>query len=220
MNVRVGQPFAQNIILRRLVWTYGAIWVFGAFSPVDRGTWLLENGLVFAGVGLLAATHRRFVFSNVSYGLIFVFLGLHVVGSHYTYSAVPLGDWIRAALDLQRNPYDRFVHFAFGLLLAYPLRELCLRIVHVHRIWSYVAPPAIVLSLSSLYEIVESWAARLAAPDLGLAFVGAQGDIWDGQKDMSLAFVGSLLAMGSVAAYRWKTDHEPYLHHSHHSHQE
>lgn len=207
----VGIPFARNRFLRRMVAVYTLFWLWAALFPVERGTWLLENMLVVALLGLLAATHRRFVFSNLSYGLIFAFLALHTVGSHYTYSAVPAGFWVRDALGLERNHYDRLVHFAFGLLLAYPVREVFLRVVHVHRVWSWVVPVLATLALSSAYEIIEWVAARLSDPDVGMAFVGAQGDMWDGQKDMTLALVGSILAMGSAAWLRRRSGHEPYL---------
>jgi putative membrane protein len=207
----VGVPWSRNPFLRRLVLAYAALWVWAAIRPVDRSAWLLENGLVFAVVALLWATHRRFVFSNLSYALVFAFLALHTIGSHYTYSAVPAGLWLRDALGLGRNHYDRFVHLAFGALVVYPLRELVLRVAHVHRAWSWVVPVLAVLALSSSYEILESWAARLVDPDVGLAFVGAQGDVWDGQKDMSLALGGALAALGVVAGVRRRLGHEPYL---------
>ena len=82
----------------------------------------------------------------------------------------------------------------------------------MHRIWAYVAPPLVVLSLGSLYEIIESWAARIADPELGTAYLGTQGDVWDGQKDMTLAFTGSLVAMGLTALWRRRTGSEPYRH--------
>jgi putative membrane protein len=207
----VGTLFQANPMLRRLCWVYALVWLAAALSPSDRETWLLENGLVFLIVGLLIATHRRFTFSNFSYAMLAGFLVLHAVGAHYTYSAVPVGVWVANTLALDRNPYDRFVHFAFGLLFAYPLREICMRVVHVHRVWSFVAPPVVVLALSSAYEIIESWAARLVDPVVGLAYVGAQGDLWDGQKDMTLALLGAVVAMVLVAAYRGLTQREPYL---------
>jgi putative membrane protein len=210
-DLHVGVPWAVNRFLQLLVGAYGVLWVWAAIRPVDRGTWLLENLLVFVVLGLLAATHRRFVFSNLSYGLIFAFLALHTVGTHYTYSAVPAGFWVRDALALERNHYDRFVHLAFGLLLAYPLREVALRAAHVHRGWSWVAPVLAILALSSGYEILESWAALVVDPEIGLAFVGAQGDLWDGQKDMALALAGALLAMAIAAGVRRARGHEPYL---------
>jgi len=166
--------------------------------------------LVFAWVGVLAATHRRFLFSNLSYGLMAAFLVLHAVGSHYTYSAVPLGAWLQEALGLGRNHYDRAVHFAFGALLAYPVREIVLRVLHVHRVWSYVLPTLVILAVSSSYEIIESWAAQLVAPEVGIAYVGAQGDVWDGQKDMTLAWAGAILAMVVTALRRRQTGREPY----------
>jgi putative membrane protein len=196
-------------------WLYGGylcFWAALAVDPIDRPTWLLENVLVLVVFGVLWAIRGRFRFSNLSLVLIVGFLSLHAIGSHYTYSAVPAGFWVRDALDLSRNPYDRFVHLAFGLLCAYPLRELTLRAVHAHRIWSFVVPCLAVLSMSSVYEILESWAARVVDPSVGLAFVGAQGDVWDGQKDMTLALAGAVAAMVATARVRRTTGHEPYVH--------
>jgi len=87
----VGRPIRENPPLQALAVGYLAVWTWGAVAPLDRETWWLENMLVFAWVGVLAATHRRFLFSNLSYALMAAFLVLHAVGSHYTYSAVPLG---------------------------------------------------------------------------------------------------------------------------------
>lgn len=208
---RVGRRFARNRTLQAMTAVYAVAWIAGAIAPADRETWLLENLLVFAIVAALVATHRRFVFSNVSYALLAAFLLLHVVGSHYTYSAVPLGDWARDAFDLQRNHYDRFVHFAFGLGCAYPMRELTLRRIHAHGAWSYVVPVLMVVTCSAAYEVVEWGAARVVDPAVGVAYVGAQGDVWDGQKDMLLALVGAILAMAATALTRRLTGREPYL---------
>jgi putative membrane protein len=207
----VGLPLARNRTLQVQVALFGLAWLAAAIAPCDRRTWLLENLLVVVGVAVLAASHRRFVFSNLSYSLIFVFLLMHVMGSHYTYSEVPLGAWLRDGLSLGRNHYDRLVHLCFGVLLAYPLRELVLRRLHLHGFGGYLVPVLAILSLSSSYEILESWAARVVDPATGMAFVGAQGDIWDGQKDMSLALAGALLAMLVAAACRRRFDREPYL---------
>jgi putative membrane protein len=206
-----GTPIARNRFLQILLAVYVVLWALAGIEPVDRQTWLLENMLVVGTVLVLALTHRAFVFSRLSYALIFVFLLLHVVGSHYTYSAVPAGAWLSEGFGMGRNHYDRFVHFCFGLLLAYPSRELVLRIMHVHRVWSYVVPVMVIVTLSSVYEMIESWAARIVNPGVGVAFVGAQGDVWDGQKDMTLAMVGAILAMALTALYRRNARHEPYV---------
>ncbi len=206
----IGQPLPGNRFLAGLALAYAAIWTAAAVAPHDRGDWLLENLIVFVFVGGLAATHRRFTWSNLSYLMLFAFLSLHAVGAHYTYSLTPPGFWLRDALDLSRNHYDRFVHFAFGLLLTYPLREVTLRSFHVHGFGSYAVPLVAVLALSSGYEIVESWAARIVDPDLGTAFLGTQGDEWDAQKDMTLAVAGSVLCLVWVAVHRARTGREPW----------
>jgi len=182
-----------------------------ALEPLDRGDWLLENLVVFAAAAVLLATRRLFVFSNFSYLLIASFLALHAVGAHYTYSLTPFGDWLAATFGLSRNPYDRLVHFTFGLLLAYPLHELARRVLHVHGGWSYALPAIAILSLSSFYEIVESWAARIVDPSLGQAFLGTQGDEWDAQKDMTLAIVGAAIALAASALVRARSGREPWL---------
>ncbi len=209
-DLHIGLPWQRNRFLRRLGFAMLGLSLLAAIAPYDRGDWLLENLLVFAAVLLLVATHRRFVFSNLSYLLIFVFLTLHTLGAHYTYSLTPPGFWVQAALGLARNPYDRFVHFGFGLLLTYPLRELTLRVLHAHGIASYAIPLAAALSLSAGYEIVESWTARIVDPELGTAFLGTQGDEWDAQKDMSLALVGAVLCLICTALYRRLNGREPW----------
>ena len=175
---------------------FAALWIALAIAPSYRSDWLLENLLVFAFAGLLAATFRRFQFSNFSYLLITLFLTLHSYGAHYTYSEAWLGFWLRDTLGLARNPYDRIVHFAFGLLLTYPLRELAQRVLHLHRVWSYLVPFLLLLSMSAGYESIESWVARIVSPELGTAYLGTQGDEWDAQRDMDRAMTGALLCLG------------------------
>jgi len=125
-------------------------------------------------------------------------MSLHLVGAHYTYSETPLGFWLMEALDLQRNHYDRIVHFSFGLLLAYPFRELLVRAVGVKPVWSYLMVMIVVLGFSGFYEALEGMVAMTVSPELGAAYLGTQGDEWDAQKDTALAFIGSVLTMGVV----------------------
>jgi putative membrane protein len=179
---------------------YGVVVVasgIGARYPAD---WWLENLVVFVAAACVALAWRRgFVFSDRSLALLALFGTLHAYGAHYTYSETPLGNALRDALGLARNPYDRIVHFAFGLLLAIPLRELARRAVRARGAWSWALPLAGVLAISSIYELTESWAARLAAPELGTAYLGTQGDEWDAQKDMSAALAGAALALVGTA---------------------
>lgn len=182
-----------------LLW-YGLLWTWLAIGPVNRRDWLLENLLTFALVTLLTLTYRRFQFSTVSYCLITVFMTLHAVAAHYTYAEVPLGFWLQDLLSLSRNPFDRIVHFAYGALLAYPVREILMRSAGVRGLWSYSLSVSVILAQSGLFEIIESVVATLVSPELGNAYLGAQGDEWDAQKDMAAAVGGGALAMGLTFA--------------------
>lgn len=206
----VALPIGRNRFLQRLVALYALFFSICAIAPTSRSDWLLENLLVFAALAVLAATHRRFVFSNLSSLLIAIFLALHAIGAHYTYSETPIGFWIRDAFGLSRNHYDRIVHFAFGALLGYPLHELARRVLHLRGAWSHVVPFFAVLSLSSGYEIVEGWTARVVDPELGTAFLGTQGDEWDAQKDMSLALFGVSTSTALTLLHRRLTGREPW----------
>lgn len=189
-----------------LLLAFVSVWIWAAISPRYREDWLLENLLVFIFVPIILLISRYFRLSNLSYTLITVFMSLHVFGSHYTYSEVPLGYELQQWLGASRNMYDRFVHFLFGLLLAYPMREMFLRIAKTEGIWGYFLPIVLVLALSAGYEIIEWLVAAKVDPSAGLAFLGTQGDIWDGQKDMLLAGIGATLAMTFVALVRWRYD--------------
>ena len=188
-------PFRDNRLLQGLTLWLVCLWIVTAIEPFDRRDWLLENLLVFLYGALLVATYRRFAFSNLSYFLFTVFMSLHLVGAHYTYAETPFGFWLQDALELSRNHYDRIVHFAFGLLLGYPFRELLVRAVGVHPAWSYLMVMVTVLGFSGFYEALEGIVAVIVSPELGAAYLGTQGDEWDAQKDTALAFAGSVIAM-------------------------
>ncbi len=170
-------------------------WVWAAIDPVYPGDWWLENVLVFVGVPLVIGLGFYFRLSNLSYTLITIFLVLHVIGSHYTYAEVPFGYILQRWFHSDRNLYDRLVHFSFGLLLAYPVREVFVRITWARGVWSFYLPVELTLAFSAIYELMEWAAAVRVAPEAGLAFLGAQGDVWDAQKDMAIAGLGSVVAM-------------------------
>ena len=171
------------------------VWSWAAYQPVHYEDWLLENYLVFIGVPFMLITGYWFRLSALSYTLITLFLCLHLVGSHYTYSEVPFGEVLRMLTGADRNMYDRLVHFCFGLLLAYPVREVFVRITRARGVWGYWLPVELTLAFSAIYELIEWGAAKVVDPAAGLAFLGSQGDIWDAQKDMALAGLGSVITM-------------------------
>lgn len=189
------KPFRTNRILQGLVVWLVTLWVITAINPLYPRDWLIENLLVFIYGALLVYTYPRFKFSNFSYALISLFLSLHLVGAHYTYSETPLGFWLQPIFDFERNHYDRIVHFSFGLLIAYPFREILLRLVQVKREWGYFLAVTMIMAFSAFYEVMEAVVAMLVSPELGSAYLGTQGDEWDAQKDAFLAFCGALIAM-------------------------
>jgi putative membrane protein len=109
---------------------------------------------------------------------------------------------MQSAFGLARNHYDRLVHFSVGLLLAYPVREVFLRVASTRDIWAYYLPLDVTLAFSALYEIVEWLVAATVAPEAGDAYLGTQGDIWDAQQDMLAAGIGALLCMIITAVVR------------------
>lgn len=179
------------------------LWALLAIAPYDRKDWALENVLVFLIVPFLVLTRKRLPLSRISYTSIFLFLCLHEVGAHYTYAKVPYDEWFRSIagtplneiLGFQRNHFDRLVHFSFGLLLAYPIREVFLRVADVRGVWGYYLPLDVTMATSMLFELFEWGAAELFGGDLGVAYLGTQGDVWDAHKDMALASLGAVIAM-------------------------
>ncbi len=178
-----------------LIVVFLAVWTWAAIGPKYPADWLLENYLIFFFVPVILATGRYFRLSAVSYTLITLFMCLHVIGSHYTYAEVPFGYTLQRWLGAERNMYDRIVHFGFGFLLAYPIREVFIRVAKVKGFWGYYLPLDVTLSFSALYEIIEWATAVMVSPDAGSAFLGTQGDEWDAQKDMLAAAMGATLAM-------------------------
>ena len=178
---------------------FAIIWVMSGIHPVMVADWWLENMLVFVAVGFLVATYRWLAFSELSYLLIFVYLCMHEWGAHYRYAIDPLGEWARQIFHTTRNDFDRVVHFAFGALLAYPQREMLMRKANVRGGWALGLPIVITLGFGAAYEILEAVVARVASADAGDAFLALQGDPWDTQKDMFMAFAGAVIAMGVTA---------------------
>jgi putative membrane protein len=173
---------------------YAVFWAVMAISPRDRFDWLLENLLVFLGVGWLIWAYRKRPLSNASYLLITAFFCLHTIGAHYTYSETPIGYWIANLLGIERNHYDRVVHFSFGLLMCYPLHEHIMREAQPRGDWSLAFAVLFVASASLTYELIEWIVAVVVDKDAAMAFLGTQGDVFDAHKDSALAVLGALIA--------------------------
>ncbi len=190
-----------------IVALFVAAWAALAVDPHDRADWALENALAVVFVLVLCASFKGLPLSRVSYTLILVFLCLHSVGAHYTYARVPYDEWVQTltghslngVMGWERNHFDRAVHFSYGLLLVYPVREVFLRVVNTRGFWGYFLPVDVTMSTSMLFELFEWGAAETFGGDLGIAYLGTQGDVWDAHKDMGLASLGAVIGM-TVAA--------------------
>jgi putative membrane protein len=189
-----------------LLAAFAAIFVALGLAPLYRQDWLLENMLVAVAVPVLVATRHRLRFSDFTYTCIFVFFSIHEIGAHYTYSLVPYDAWFESAFGtglnalagFERNHFDRLVHFLYGLLITPAAVELFGHYGRYPRIWAALFPLLFILSHSVVYELVEWGAALVFGGDLGQAYLGTQGDIWDAQKDMALAALGAAV---TVTAY-------------------
>ena len=171
------------------------VWIASAVKSEIPEDWFLENLVVFCLVALLATSYRWLTFSDWSYLLIFILLCLHECGAHYQYSAAIPGEWMKSIFHTERNHYDRVVHFSFGLLLSYPQREILMRKADLRGGWLNVLPIFTTLALSAMYEMIEAMIASIVDPTDAAAFLGSQGDQWDSQEDMFMAFAGATVSM-------------------------
>jgi putative membrane protein len=196
--------YPATLLAILLVWT-----VILGIAPHYRQDWLLENVLLALALPVLVLTYRDLRFSNAAYTCLFVLFMLHEVGAHYTYSLVPYDTWSTALLgtsldDLlrfERNQFDRAVHFLYGVLVAPAVVELFAAKAPPVGVWRFLMPLFFMNAHAVIYETIEWLAAEAFGGDLGAAYLGTQGDPFDAQKDMALAFVGTLLSL-SVLLWR------------------
>lgn len=185
--------FLLGIAVLGLVWS--------GVAPHDQPTWALEVFPVVIAIPLLWFTRARFPLTPLLYVLIAVHASILMLGGHYTYALVPLGDWARELFDLSRNPYDRVGHFAQGFVPAMIAREVLLRRTPLRRGgWLFFIVVCICLAISACYEFLEWWTAVIIGGKAD-AFLGTQGDVWDTQWDMFLAGCGAITAQVLLA--RW-----------------
>lgn len=195
-------PFLKNKWLIAFCIIFFSIWVSTFIGTTDIKNWFMENALVFGFLIYLFFSFKKHQFSDLSYLLITIYLCLHIYGAKYTYAENPFGYWLKDALHWQRNHYDRIVHFSFGFLLAYPMRELFLNYFKFPTWVGWALPIEITLSISAFYELIEWGVAGVFFPAQGDAYLGTQGDIWDAQKDIFMATLGAILATTIVSVIK------------------
>ena len=178
-----------------------ALLALSAWRPFELGTWAMEVAPVVIALPVLWATQRRFPLTPLLYALIFAHACVLMLGGHYSYARVPLGEWMRELFAFERNHYDRIGHFMQGAVPAMVARELLLRRTALQRGgWLFTLVSAVALAISAIYELIE-WGAAVALGSGADEFLGTQGDPWDTQKDMAMAWIGAMLAQLLLA--RW-----------------
>jgi putative membrane protein len=195
---------------RFLVAVFLLLWAVSCIRLPHPQYFLMQHVPTIVAVVALLIADKRWQINRLGYALIVAFLILHVIGARYLYSNVPYDDWSQAilgvrisdALGFTRNHYDRFVHFCFGLLLIQPLWTLLADHLGLNKPWSAVLSFSVVLGASAAYEIIEWSVAMVFAPDWADAYNGQQGDVWDPQRDMTLAALGALISIGMMVATR------------------
>lgn len=172
-----------------------AVLVWSGIDPKDYPTWVLEVAPAVAGGIILWFTRERFPLTTLTYVLVLLHCIVLMVGGHYTYAEVPLGDWLRELVDGTRNDYDKLGHFAQGFVPAIVARELTirLRIFNSDR-WRNFFIVCLCLAISAFYELLEWWVA-LISKEAADSFLGTQGYVWDTQSDMGWALSGAIMAL-------------------------
>lgn len=175
---------------------YLIIGVLCSFSPTHRASWWMENIMIVAFVGALVYLFvRGYVLSRISYTIILTACVLHTIGAYYTFPEVPLGNWLKDTLVLSRNPYDRIGHFFCGTL-AYPIMDIALQRAWLSsRLLAAIYQVSFILAVGALYEIWEWLVILYTEYTTGFTFVGAQGDEWDAQADLTCCLFGSICSV-------------------------
>jgi len=172
-----------------------AVLAWSAWKPHDYPTWWLEVLPALLALVILALTRGFFPLTPLVYWLILGHCVVLMVGGHYTYAEVPLGDWVAEWTGGPRNNYDKLGHFVQGFVPAMIAREILIRNRVVgRRGWLSLIVVSICLAISAFYELVEWWVALLSG-EAAESFLGTQGYAWDTQSDMFLALVGALMAL-------------------------
>jgi putative membrane protein len=177
-----------------LLGTFVVVFVLLGIAPADRLIWFAESALVVVALPIFILTFRNLRFSNLSYTALFLFLVLHTIGAHFTYTEVPLLE----CLQVGRNPYDRIVHFMYGFLMAPLAVELLAAKAPPRGIWVYLLPVLFLSSHAAIFEVIEWMFVAMLGPEHAEQYLCMQGDVWDAQKDMILAMAGAALGVAVV----------------------
>ena len=184
----------------RAAWVviFVGVLVWSGIDPKDYPTWCLEVLPAVAAALIVWFTRTRFPLTTLTYVLILVHCIILMIGGHYTYAEVPIGEWMRLVFDESRNDYDKIGHFAQGFVPAIVARELMIRLEVFNSVnWRNFFIVCLCLAISAFYELIEWWVA-LVSEEAADSFLGTQGYVWDTQSDMGWALLGAVTALAAL----------------------
>ena len=194
-------PELPRLVFLNPAWlaVFFGVLLWSAWQPHDYPTWALESAPAILAFIVLVWTRKSFPLTSLAYNLILIHAVILMVGGHYTYAEVPLGDWVREWTGGSRNNYDKLGHLAQGFIPAIVVREIMIRLGVVgRRGWLGFIVACICLAISAFYELIEWWVA-LISDEAAESFLGTQGYVWDTQSDMFLALIGAVLALMTLS---------------------
>lgn len=198
----MGVVMGADLNKKQVAWLFifSIVFVWSAIDPKDRFTWFLEVLPAIIGLILVIATRNRFPLTPLLSLLILIHCVILLVGGHYTYAEVPLFDWLKEAMNWERNNYDKVGHFAQGFIPAILAREILIRkaVIQQGRAWLNLFIVSIALAFSAFYELIEWWVALLS-DEAAESFLGTQGYVWDTQSDMGWALLGAVSAISFLS---------------------
>lgn len=189
----MNKDFSQNLFLQILLVFLVLLFIWSGIEPFSRGIWYVEISSVLLVFFALVLTYKKFTFTNLSYAIVSMWLALHAIGAHYSFERVPF-DFITELFGFSRNHYDRLAHFIIGLnsfgVAEFVLRKGLVKSARVAAFFGLI----FIMALANAWELIEWSYAELDGGEVGAAFLGSQGDIWDAQKDMLCDTLGAIAA--------------------------
>jgi len=180
---------------------YFLILIISTIQPVYPDEMYMQHSVTLLVAAFLIYTTIKNNLSDKAFLLIAGFMVFHMIGARWIYTFTPYDQWIKSLtgfsinsyFGFQRNQYDRLIHFLFGFMIFLPIQEIYSKWakapVKVLTLLAFLS----ILSLSMIYEVFEWSISIFLSPEDVEAYNGQQGDYWDAQKDMALAFLGAML---------------------------
>ncbi|MDF2985704.1 MAG: putative integral rane protein [Eubacterium sp.] len=204
-------PFKKDRILQFMLIIYLLIFFFLSLRPVSYYEWWCENIASAVLIAVIAVFYKKSRLTNLSYACIMIFLILHSIGAHYTYSLCPVGEWMKSWFGFSRNNYDRLVGLAFGLLVSMPVMELLYRRFRLRYIEACILAVFLIVALCAINSLSEMYISQFVRLQQTSGFPTGQSAMWDSQKDIGMGLLGALINMGNCIFVKIRKNHRIHM---------